>query len=144
MRSSLLLGSMYFWSLFIELKRSYKYNGIIACTGISTFNGHISKPVALCEKLKKINCIFFRFWVWVGGSAIFHMHFFPFLTHMRPFLVIFWVLKVSHCVTFLSKYDLGTVLKWGLVSNGKKKNYMYIKNDHLHGKVCLLLLTVLN
>ena len=59
MRSSLLLGSMYFWSLFIELKRSYKYNGIIACTGISTFNGHISEPVALREKLMEINCIFF-------------------------------------------------------------------------------------
>ena len=55
---SLLLGSMYFWSWLIQLNRSYKYNGKIACTGISTLNGHISKP------------IFFLFWVSVGGSAM--------------------------------------------------------------------------
>ena len=53
---ALLLGSMYFWSWLIQLYRSYKYNGKIARTGISTLNGHIWKPVALREKLKKIKC----------------------------------------------------------------------------------------
>ena len=52
----LLLGSMYFWSWLIQLNRSYKYNGKIVRTGISTLNGHISKLVALRKKLKKINC----------------------------------------------------------------------------------------
>ena len=42
---SLLLGSMYLWSWLIQLNRSYKYNGKIARTGISTLNGHISKPL---------------------------------------------------------------------------------------------------
>ena len=48
----LLLGSMYFW--LIQFNRSYRYNENIARTGISTLNGHISKPVALREKLRKI------------------------------------------------------------------------------------------
>ena len=52
--SSLLLGSMYLRSWLIQLNRSYKYNENIAHTGISTLNGCISKPVALREKLKKI------------------------------------------------------------------------------------------
>ena len=39
----------YFWSCLIQLNRSYKYNRKFACTGISTSNGHISKPVALRE-----------------------------------------------------------------------------------------------
>ena len=52
----LLLGSMYFWFWLIQLNRSYKNNGKFARTGISTLNGHISKPVALREKLKKIRC----------------------------------------------------------------------------------------
>ena len=42
---TLLLGSMYFWSWLIQLNRSYKYNENIACTEISTLNGHISKMV---------------------------------------------------------------------------------------------------
>ena len=41
------------------VNRSYKYNGKFARTGISTLNSHISKPVALCEKLKKISCNYF-------------------------------------------------------------------------------------
>ena len=51
---ALLLGSMYFWSWLMQLNRSYKYNENIAHTGISTLNGHISKPVALREKVKKM------------------------------------------------------------------------------------------
>ena len=56
---TLLLGSMYFCSWLIQLNRSYKYHGKITRTGISTSNDHISKSVALREKLKKINCHYF-------------------------------------------------------------------------------------
>ena len=47
--SILLLGSMYFWSWFIPLNRSCKYNENIARTGISTLNSHISKTVNFFE-----------------------------------------------------------------------------------------------
>ena len=53
---ALLLCSTYFWSWLIQLTKSYKNNGKIVRTGISTLNGHISKLVALRKKLKKINC----------------------------------------------------------------------------------------
>ena len=56
---SLLLGSMFFWSCLIQLNRSYKNNGKFARTGIATLNSHISKPVALHENLKNINCNYF-------------------------------------------------------------------------------------
>ena len=52
--STLLLGSMYFWSWLIQLNRGYKYNENIACTGISTLNGNVSKTVIFFEKLRKI------------------------------------------------------------------------------------------
>ena len=55
MSKTLLLGSMYFRTCSIQLNKSYKYNGKIAHTGISVSNGQILEPVALCEKLKKIN-----------------------------------------------------------------------------------------
>ena len=51
--------SMYFRSWLIQLNRSYKYNENIACTGISTLNGHISKTVKFFEKMKKIRCNYF-------------------------------------------------------------------------------------
>ena len=36
------------------------------------------------------------------------VHFLPFLAHMGPFSVIFWVLEVAHSGTFLPKYAPGT------------------------------------
>jgi len=42
---------------------------------------------------------------------------------MGPFLVVFLVLEVGHSGVFLPKYAPKT---------GKKKIYMYIKNDHVH------------
>ena len=73
-----------FLVLVIQLNRSYKYNENIARTGISILNGHISKPAALRK----------------------------FQAHMRPFSVIFWVLEVSHSVTFLPKYGPGNGKEW--------------------------------
>ena len=107
--SALPLRSLHFWSWLIQLNRSYKYNGNFTRTGISTLNGHISKPVALREKLKKINCNYFS----IFGLQFSTVHFLPFLAHMRPFSVIFWVLEVSHSVTFMPKYAPGS---------GKKKS----------------------
>ena len=54
---TLLLGSKYFWSWLIQLNRSYKYNENIARTGITTLNGHISKTVALREKIDEISTV---------------------------------------------------------------------------------------
>ena len=113
---------LYFWSWLIQLNRNYKYNGKIACTGISTLNGHISKPVDLREKLKKINCNYFS----IFGLQFSTVHFLPFLAHMRPFSVIFWVLEVSHCVTALPKYALGTCEQW------EDQNVQVHKNEHVH------------
>ena len=48
--------------------------------------------------------LFFDFgsiWVVPKFPAV---RFLPFLAHMGPFLVIFWVLEVSQSVTFLPKY----------------------------------------
>ena len=56
---TLLLGSMYIWTLLNQLNRSSKYNKNIARTGISTLNGHISETVQNFEKLKKIRCNYF-------------------------------------------------------------------------------------
>ena len=96
----------------MQLNRSYKYNENIVRTGISTLNGHISKPVALREKLKKKIAIIFRFWVHVDGSEIFHTVFLTFSAHMGLFSVIIWVLEVGH---FCPDMPLG------LVSNGEQK-----------------------
>ena len=100
---TLLLGSMYFWSWLIQLNRSYKYNGKFGCTGISILNGHISKPVALREKLKKMSCNYFSIlgrWFHNFPQCIFR-HFWLIRGH-------FWVLEVSHSVTFLPKYAPGS------------------------------------
>ena len=63
----------------------------IARTGISTSNGHISKPVDLSEKLKKIDYNYFSI-LGLGGLIIFHSAFFA---HIRPLLGIFWVLEAG-------------------------------------------------
>ena len=120
---SLPLGSIYFWFGLIQLNRSYKYDGKFARTVISTLNGHISKPVALCEKLKKINCNYFSVLGHVGGSEIFHA---AFLAHMGLSSVIFWVLEVGHRGPFLPKYAPGSGKGWE-----KKKIYCNIKNEHV-------------
>ena len=67
----------HFCSWLIQFNRSYKYNGKIARTGISTLNGHISKPVALREKFKKIKCNYFRF-------CLFNFFLHVFATEPRP------------------------------------------------------------
>ena len=88
---------MYFWSWLIQLNRSYEYNEKIARTGISILNGHISKPAALRK----------------------------FQAHMRPFSVIFWVLEVSHSVTFLPKYAPGSGKEWEKKIAGTSKMSLY-------------------
>ena len=80
----LLLGSMYFWSWLIQLNRSYKYNENIARTGISTFNGNISKTVQNFEKMVKIRCNYFSIlgldrWFRNFPKCVFGHFFGPFL-----------------------------------------------------------------
>ena len=85
---TLLLGSMYSCSWLIQLNTSYKYNGKFGCTGISILNGHISKPVALCEKLKKMNCNYFSIldrWFRNFPQCI-CCHFWLICGHFRSFL----------------------------------------------------------
>ena len=76
---ALLLCSTYFWSWLIQLTKSYKNNGKIVRTGISTLNGHISKLVALRKKLKKINCNYISI---LGLSRWFRN--FPQVSHFSP------------------------------------------------------------
>ena len=54
------------------------------------------------------------------------VRFLPFLAHMRPFSVIFWVLEVGHRGPFLHKYAPGSDKGWE-----KKKICCYIKNEHV-------------
>ena len=114
---TLLLGSMYFCSWLIQLNRSYKYHGKITRTGISTSNDHISKSVALREKLKKINCHYFgsRQVVPKFSTVRFFCHFWPIFGH-------FW--------TFFG------CLRWAILSQICPWDWltfnMYIKNEHVH------------
>ena len=79
---------MHFCSWLIQLNRSYKYNRNFARTGIPTLNGHISKPVALREKWKKINSNYFSI---LGLDRWFRNFpqyiFYHFWLYMRPFSV---------------------------------------------------------
>ena len=58
------------------------------------------------------------------------VHFFPFLAHMRPFSVIFWVLEVWHFVTFLPKYAPGSGKEWEKVTS---LNPQLFKIQHMLG-----------
>ena len=69
------------------------------------------------------------------------VRFWPFLAFMGLFLVIFWVLVVGHSGGVLPKYAPGRLGKrkdWEKGKTGKKerlgkkKIYMYIKNEHVH------------
>ena len=109
---SLLLGSMFFWSCLIQLNRSYKNNGKFARTGIATLNSHISKPVALCEKLKKINCNYFSI---LGLDWWFQNFQYCVFCH---FWLIFWC-KRCHIVShFCPNMPLG------VAKIGKKENLL--------------------
>ena len=56
--STLLLGSMYFWSWLIQLNRGYKYNENIACTGISILYPYLETGGSTW-KMEKIRCNYF-------------------------------------------------------------------------------------
>ena len=53
------------------------------------------------------------------------VRFLPFLAHMGPFLVIFWVLEVGHSGPILPKYSPGSGKEWE-----KKKFSCSIKNEY--------------
>ena len=102
---TLLLGSMYFCSWLIQLNRSYKYHGKITRTGISTSNDHISKSVALRERLKKINCNYFP----ILGLGRWFRNFPHFLLIYVAIFGHFWGVRGF---TFLPKYAPGTCEQW--------------------------------
>ena len=107
-----------FLVLVNSIEQSCKYNENIARTGISTLNRHISETVQNFEKMKKIRCNYFSIldlfrWFQNFPQCVF----LPFLAHMGPFSVIFWVLEVGHNWPFYPNMPLG------VVKDGKKRKF---------------------